>query len=131
MPNKHDNFGDIFFGFILSFALFILWVISISLTSDIPVVISKSNIIGMSILFVALTIIYVFYTFSSKQNLVNLVFLAIPLFLSIGSLSNLQFFIELAPMKITNFICAALPSLIFFIKYLINIKRALLKKSNA
>ena len=85
----------------------------------------------MSILFVALTIIYVFYTFSSKQNLVNLVFLAIPLFLSIGSLSNLQFFIELAPMKITNFICVALPSLIFFIKYLINIKRALLKKSNA
>ena len=122
------KFDDILFGFTLSSALFILWVTTMFLTADIPVVVSKSSIIGMSILFIALTITYIFYAVKSRQNLINLVFLAIPLKFSIINLSWLEYFPELAPMCLTNFICAVLPCLIFSVKLLINIKRGFTKK---
>ncbi|MGL4760523.1 MAG: hypothetical protein ACRCWG_03610 [Sarcina sp.] len=49
MKNKHDNFGDIFFGFMLSITLFVFWVYGIALTSDISVSVSNSEAINQSI----------------------------------------------------------------------------------
>ncbi|MGL4656623.1 MAG: hypothetical protein ACRCWM_12210 [Sarcina sp.] len=120
MEKKYDRFADLFFGFIFSGSISILWIIMMVLTSDIPIVISKLNIIGISLLFVVLTVIYVDYARRSRQNLINLIFLFLPLFFSIGNLSNIKHFSEVTPMYITNFICAVLPSLIFFIKLIKN-----------
>ncbi|MGL5577200.1 MAG: hypothetical protein ACRDCW_16800 [Sarcina sp.] len=118
---------DIVIGFLLSFALFITFCSQILLTSDIPVNISNSEMFGICKIFIILTIIYTVYAIKSKQNLVNLKLLVIPLFLSIGNLSSIKYFPELAPMKITNIICAILPTSIFLFKYRRNLKKALSK----